>query len=91
MGAPTAGGVARRVFPRNIGFRGNHAHGRPLGDPVFPTKAVAWDLKPKPLVDWRSAGRALLMAALARLEGFRLRSQTTIMRLKKNFLKKIFG
>ena len=48
-------------------------------DPVFPTKSVAFDLKPKPLVDWRSTGRTLLIATLARLEGFRLRSITNIM------------
>lgn len=69
----------RKVFPRNIGFRGNHDHGRPLGDPVFPTKSVAKALQPKGLCDWRSTGRMLLMATLARIEGFRLRSTKACM------------
>lgn len=54
--------------PRNIGFRGRHDHGKPLDDPVYPTKSVPQSLKPQFPVDWRNGGRAILTSAMSIVE-----------------------
>ena len=67
-------------IPKNVGFRGRHNHGKPLNDPVYPTKKVIPQLRPKTLIDWRTGGRALLVSALAVLERRgRLRRRTEIL------------
>lgn len=66
--------------PRPIGFRGRHDHGRPLDDPVYPTKHVPASLLPQFPQDWRSAGRALLCMGMAALEGRRLRSKGAVLK-----------
>ena len=65
---------------KNVGFRGRHNHGKSLDDPVYPTKKVIPQLRPKTLIDWRTGGRALLISALAVLERrARLRKRTDIL------------
>ena len=65
----------KRFFPRQIGFRGRHDHGKAPDDPVYPCKSVPYQLKPKHPSDWRGGGRAALIAGMAMLEnGNRLRS-----------------
>eukprot|EP00922_Rhytidocystis_sp_ex-Travisia-forbesii_P036693 GHVS01054574.1.p1 GENE.GHVS01054574.1~~GHVS01054574.1.p1 ORF type:complete len:273 (+),score=32.26 GHVS01054574.1:225-1043(+) len=54
---------------RPIGFRGNHLHGRPLYDPVYPTSKVPTTLIPRYRKDWRNSGRALLTVGMSLLEG----------------------
>lgn len=54
---------------RPIGFRGNHHHKKALYDPVYPTTKVPSNLVPRYPIDWRNGGRALLVAALHKLEG----------------------
>ncbi|KAL8439760.1 hypothetical protein Efla_002662 [Eimeria flavescens] len=54
---------------RPIGFRGNHQHKKALYDPVYPTTKVPSNLVPRYPIDWRNGGRALLVAALHKLEG----------------------
>jgi len=66
--------------PRPIGFRGRHDHGKPLDDPVYPSKHVPAALLPQFPADWRSAGRALLCIGMAALEGFRMRSKGRVMK-----------
>jgi hypothetical protein len=66
-------------LPKNIGFRGRHAHGKAPDDPVYPTRQLA----PTPklgFVDWRNGGRALLVAAMALIEGKILRTRSAIMK-----------
>lgn len=83
-GALGAGpGRKRKAPPRPIGFSGNHDHGRPLGDPVYPTKHVPASLLPSFPLDWRSAGRALLCMGMAALEGTRLRSKGAVLKWQK--------
>ncbi|CEM29610.1 unnamed protein product [Vitrella brassicaformis CCMP3155] len=57
---------------RPIGYRGQHIHGKPLNDPVYPTTKVPCALVPRFPNDWRNGGRALLTIGMARLEGKRL-------------------
>lgn len=65
--------------PKNIGFRGRHAHGKAPDDPVYPTRQLA--ASPKlGFVDWRNGGRALLVAAMAAIEGRFLRTRSSIMK-----------
>jgi len=65
--------------PKNIGFRGRHNHGKAHDDPVYPTRPIPPSLKPKPLMDWRSGGRIMLVAAMAMLERrMRLRTKPAI-------------
>lgn len=79
---PTStGDTARKKIdnPKNIGFRGRHAHGKAPDDPVYPTRQLA----PSPklgFVDWRNGGRALLVAAMAAIEGRILRTRSQIMK-----------
>ncbi|KAL8270542.1 hypothetical protein Esti_005513 [Eimeria stiedai] len=54
---------------RPIGFRGNHQHKKALYDPVYRTTKVPSNLVPRYPIDWRNGGRALLVAALHKLEG----------------------
>ncbi|PHJ18715.1 hypothetical protein CSUI_007458 [Cystoisospora suis] len=63
--APPAPPIGRKP----TGFRGNHWHKKVLYDPVYPTTKVPTALIPRYPTDWRNGGRALLMAALAKLEG----------------------
>ncbi|ESS33673.1 putative transmembrane protein [Toxoplasma gondii VEG] len=51
------------------GYRGNHWHKKVLYDPVYPTTKVPAALVPRYPIDWRNGGRALLIAALSKLEG----------------------
>eukprot|EP00928_Gymnodinium_smaydae_P003233 TRINITY_DN11154_c0_g2_i1.p1 TRINITY_DN11154_c0_g2~~TRINITY_DN11154_c0_g2_i1.p1 ORF type:complete len:218 (+),score=36.20 TRINITY_DN11154_c0_g2_i1:105-758(+) len=69
--------------PRPIGFGGRHDHGRPLDDPVYPTKHVPASLLPSFPQDWRSAGRALLCMGMAAIEGFRLRSKGSVLKWQR--------
>eukprot|EP00922_Rhytidocystis_sp_ex-Travisia-forbesii_P000129 GHVS01000204.1.p1 GENE.GHVS01000204.1~~GHVS01000204.1.p1 ORF type:complete len:257 (+),score=44.63 GHVS01000204.1:182-952(+) len=61
------------IARRPIGFRGNHQHGRPLYDPVYPTSKVPTTLIPRYRKDWRNSGRALLTVGMSYLEGRLLR------------------
>ncbi|CAD7949232.1 unnamed protein product [Amoebophrya sp. A120] len=63
----------KKYHPRPIGYRGNHDHGKDLDDPVYPTKVIPHELRPKHSTDWRNAGRALLTASLAMIEGQRMK------------------
>lgn len=77
----STGETARKKVdnPKNIGFRGRHAHGKAPDDPVYPTRQLA----PTPklgFVDWRNGGRALLVAAMAAIEGRILRTRSAIMK-----------
>lgn len=68
--------------PKNIGFRGRHAHGKAPDDPVYPSR----QLGPSPrigFVDWRTGGRALLVAAMAMIEGKSLRSRSSILQWQR--------
>lgn len=76
-------GRKRVAPPRPIGFRGRHDHGKPLDDPVYPTKHVPASLIPQFPLDWRSAGRAILCMGMAALEGRRLRSKGAILKWQK--------
>jgi hypothetical protein len=65
--------------PKNIGFRGRHAHGKAPDDPVYPSRQLT--ASPRiGFVDWRTGGRALLVAALGALEGRILKTRGQIMR-----------
>lgn len=67
-------------IPKNIGFRGRHNHGKSVNDPVYPSKKIIPQLRPKSLIDWRTGGRALLVAALAVIERrAKLRRRTDIL------------
>mmetsp|Transcript_40325 Transcript_40325/g.111053 ORF Transcript_40325/g.111053 Transcript_40325/m.111053 type:complete len:214 (+) Transcript_40325:113-754(+) len=70
----------RTAPPRPIGFGGRHDHGKPLDDPVYPTKRVPAALLPSFPLDWRSAGRALICMGLSALEGYRLRSKGSVLK-----------
>eukprot|EP00929_Paragymnodinium_shiwhaense_P052344 TRINITY_DN26228_c0_g1_i2.p2 TRINITY_DN26228_c0_g1~~TRINITY_DN26228_c0_g1_i2.p2 ORF type:complete len:214 (+),score=34.68 TRINITY_DN26228_c0_g1_i2:108-749(+) len=70
----------RSVPPRPIGFKGRHDHGKPLDDPVYPSKHVPASLLPTFPLDWRSAGRALLCMGMAAIEGTRLRTKGGVMK-----------
>lgn len=77
----STGETARKKIdlPKNIGFRGRHAHGKAPDDPVYPTR----QLGPSPrmgFVDWRTGGRALLVAAMAAIEGKILRTRHSILK-----------
>ena len=77
----STGDTARKKTdsPKNIGFRGRHAHGRAPDDPVYPTRQLT--ASPKiGFVDWRTGGRALLVAAMAAIEGRILRTRSAIMK-----------
>jgi len=74
----------RKGPPRPIGFRGNYHHGKPLDDPVYPTKSVPYSLMPRWPTDWRTGGRAMLCVGMAMLEGRRLRSRGSILRWQKD-------
>lgn len=52
---------------------GNHAHGRPVYDPLFPTTKVPTSTIPRFPIDWRNGGRAMLCISMALLEGRRIR------------------
>eukprot|EP00747_Dinoflagellata_sp_TGD_P206750 gnl/TRDRNA2_/TRDRNA2_80421_c0_seq1.p1 gnl/TRDRNA2_/TRDRNA2_80421_c0~~gnl/TRDRNA2_/TRDRNA2_80421_c0_seq1.p1 ORF type:complete len:260 (+),score=31.19 gnl/TRDRNA2_/TRDRNA2_80421_c0_seq1:109-780(+) len=81
MAGTAPGGRGKRSAPpRPIGFHGRHDHGKPLDDPVYPTKHVPASLLPTFPQDWRSAGRALLCMGMAMLEGRRLRSKGAVMK-----------
>ena len=58
----------KKFRPRPIGYRGRHDHGKPLDDPVYPTKHLPWELRQKNAPDWRSGGRAMLVAGLAKVK-----------------------
>ena len=58
----------RKFFPRQIGFRGRHDHGRAPDDPVYPTKSVPYTLRPRHPNDWRGPGRTLLCTGMALME-----------------------
>eukprot|EP00927_Polykrikos_kofoidii_P062779 TRINITY_DN57583_c0_g1_i1.p1 TRINITY_DN57583_c0_g1~~TRINITY_DN57583_c0_g1_i1.p1 ORF type:complete len:215 (+),score=32.03 TRINITY_DN57583_c0_g1_i1:57-701(+) len=73
----------RSAPPRPIGFGGRHDHGKPLDDPVYPTKHVPASLLPKFPLDWRSAGRALLCMGMAALEGTRLRTKGSVLKWQR--------
>lgn len=73
----------RSAPPRPIGFGGRHDHGKPLDDPVYPTKKVPAALLPSFPLDWRSAGRALLCMSMAAIEGTRLRSKGSVLKWQK--------
>mmetsp|Transcript_27968 Transcript_27968/g.64546 ORF Transcript_27968/g.64546 Transcript_27968/m.64546 type:complete len:223 (+) Transcript_27968:103-771(+) len=73
----------KSVPPQQIGWHGKHDHGKPLDDPVYPTKKVPLDLLPSFPYDWRSAGRALLCMAMSALEGRRLRSRGAVFRWQR--------
>mmetsp|Transcript_34294 Transcript_34294/g.60992 ORF Transcript_34294/g.60992 Transcript_34294/m.60992 type:complete len:216 (+) Transcript_34294:95-742(+) len=80
----SSGGRGKRSAPpRPIGFHGRHDHGKPLDDPVYPTKHVPASLIPAFPLDWRSAGRALLCMGMAALEGRRLRSKGSVLKWQK--------
>ena len=67
---------------KSIGFRGRHAHGRGPNDPVYPTR----QLGPSPklgFVDWRTGGRALLVAAMAAIEGKLLKTRSSILQWQR--------
>ncbi|XP_026193581.1 uncharacterized protein LOC34619022 [Cyclospora cayetanensis] len=67
---------------RPIGFRGNHQHKKALYDPVFRTTKVPSNLVPRYPIDWRNGGRALLVAALHKLEGnYSMQQQRLLMPL----------
>ncbi|CBZ50904.1 conserved hypothetical protein [Neospora caninum Liverpool] len=51
-----------------IGYRGNHWHKKVLYDPVYPTTKIPAALVPRYPIDWRNGGRALLIAAMSKLE-----------------------
>eukprot|EP00397_Hematodinium_sp_SG-2012_P055927 GEMP01068623.1.p1 GENE.GEMP01068623.1~~GEMP01068623.1.p1 ORF type:complete len:197 (+),score=37.14 GEMP01068623.1:96-686(+) len=74
----------RKGPPRPVGYRGNYHHGKPLDDPVYPTKTVPYELLPRYPTDWRTGGRAMLIAGLAVLEGRRLRSRGSILKWQKD-------
>ena len=63
---------------KNIGFRGRHAHGKGPNDPVYPTRQLGPSRKIG-FVDWRTGGRALLVAAMAAIEGKFLRTRASIL------------
>lgn len=65
--------------PKNIGFRGRHAHGKAPDDPVYPSRQLTASPKVG-FVDWRTGGRALLVAAMAAIEGKILRTRGSIMK-----------
>jgi hypothetical protein len=65
--------------PKNIGFRGRHAHGRAPDDPVYPTRQLGASPR-MGFVDWRTGGRALLVAALGLIEGKVLRRRGELMK-----------
>ena len=77
----STGDTARKKFdnPKNIGFRGRHAHGKAPDDPVYPTRQLTGSPKIG-FVDWRTGGRALLVAAMAAIEGKLLRTRGAIMK-----------
>ena len=78
---------AKADIPKNIGFRGRHNHGKGQDDPVYPTRPIPPQLRPKTLVDWRTAGRAMLVAGLAALgSGTKLRSRKAILDWQKQGL-----
>ena len=77
----STGETARKKIdsPKSIGFRGRHAHGKGPNDPVYPTR----QLGPSPrmgFVDWRTGGRALLVAAMGAIEGKFLRTRSQILK-----------
>eukprot|EP00921_Rhytidocystis_pertsovi_P003472 GHVQ01006011.1.p1 GENE.GHVQ01006011.1~~GHVQ01006011.1.p1 ORF type:complete len:200 (+),score=30.06 GHVQ01006011.1:153-752(+) len=59
------------VARKPIGFRGNHNHGKPLYDPVYPTTKVPPVLKSRYRRDWRNAGRAMITVGMATIEGLK--------------------
>ena len=65
--------------PKNIGFRGRHAHGKAPDDPVYPSRQLTSSPKVG-FVDWRTGGRALLVAAMAAIEGKFFRTRGAIMK-----------
>ena len=76
------GESARRKIdnPKNIGFRGRHAHGKAPDNPVYPTRQLTSSPRIG-FVDWRTGGRALLVAAMAAIEGrMHLRTRGAIMK-----------
>jgi hypothetical protein len=71
-------------IPKNIGFRGRHFHRKMPDDPVYPTKKIPPQLRPKTLIDWRTGGRAMLVAGMALLERrMKLRKRVEIMNWQK--------
>ena len=64
---------------KNIGFRGRHAHGKAPDDPVYPSRQLGATPR-MGFVDWRTGGRALLVAAMAALEGRILRTRNSILK-----------
>ncbi|PFH36684.1 hypothetical protein BESB_048760 [Besnoitia besnoiti] len=75
MGTPAPFKIFKATPPpaplgrKPIGYRGNHWHKKVLYDPVYPTTKIPAALVPRYPIDWRNGGRALLIAALSKLEG----------------------
>ncbi|CAD7961856.1 unnamed protein product [Amoebophrya sp. A25] len=74
----------KKYQPRPIGYRGNWDHGKDMDDPVYPTKSLPYELRPKHAPDWRNAGRALLTASLGMVEGQRMKHLGMMMKWQKS-------